>query len=408
MGCLKLTYPQNKSLLKIAYSNLKHPLWQCLKDEENPQNLHIAKKEKGEKKRTKCKRYKYCGKERDNESGLYYYGARYYSAWTCRFISCDPIGIGDGVNVYAYCGNNPVGNSDTRGTQMNNKTQDNGPQLAYFDKFKYDGNFLLDRAKAVPNAATSLVNGIISLANLAIYNTYKRATLGPIGYAAAVADYWKTTEIPAAKEAVKSTVNYFSENSPSQVGKDALNKMSTPEFFEGVLTVAATLAIGGPKGVGKPNLAVKSTSALEAKVPFSGLGKLRGPAVTPGIGEAELISYEQGLASRTYSKFKNVVTGKVDDDATKYLFTIDERGINIALEQTPAATERGFITHTNISSTASAGGEAWFGAEGTVYINPKSARFGGNAYTPEQWSAVTKAWESLGYKVEAAELKLNP
>jgi RHS repeat-associated protein len=33
------------------------------------------------------KRYKYCGKERDEETGLYYYGARYYAGWLCRFVS---------------------------------------------------------------------------------------------------------------------------------------------------------------------------------------------------------------------------------------------------------------------------------------------------------------------------------
>lgn len=37
------------------------------------------------------KRYQYVGKERDEESGLYYYGARYYSPWIARFISCDPL-----------------------------------------------------------------------------------------------------------------------------------------------------------------------------------------------------------------------------------------------------------------------------------------------------------------------------
>lgn len=39
------------------------------------------------------KRYRYVGKEKDLESGLYYYGARYYAAWTCRFISCDPLSV---------------------------------------------------------------------------------------------------------------------------------------------------------------------------------------------------------------------------------------------------------------------------------------------------------------------------
>ena len=108
---------------------------------------------------------------------------------------------------------------------------------------------------------------------------------------------------------------------------------------------------------------------------------------------------------KKYSKFTNVSTGTVNDAAKKYLWTIDERGINIALEQTPANTGRGFITHTNISSEAYAGGEAWFTGKNSVYINPKSARFGGKSMTSEQWGAAKDAWEKLGYKVEAMEFK---
>jgi len=54
------------------------------------------------------KRYRYTGKERDEESGLYYHGARYYAPWLCRWSAADPIGIEDGLNVYAYCKGNPV------------------------------------------------------------------------------------------------------------------------------------------------------------------------------------------------------------------------------------------------------------------------------------------------------------
>src|SRR5205823_1053382 len=39
------------------------------------------------------KRYRYTGKERDEESGLYYHGARYYSPWLCRWTTTDPIGV---------------------------------------------------------------------------------------------------------------------------------------------------------------------------------------------------------------------------------------------------------------------------------------------------------------------------
>lgn len=55
-----------------------------------------------------AKRYRYTGKERDEESGLYYHGARYYAPWLARWINCDPAGYVDGVNLYAYVTNNPA------------------------------------------------------------------------------------------------------------------------------------------------------------------------------------------------------------------------------------------------------------------------------------------------------------
>jgi len=65
-----------------------------------------------------AKRYRYTGKERDEESGLYYYGARYYAPWLCRWTAADPIGIGDGVNIYAFVRDNPVIFSDSNGNSI--------------------------------------------------------------------------------------------------------------------------------------------------------------------------------------------------------------------------------------------------------------------------------------------------
>lgn len=62
------------------------------------------------------KRYRYTGKERDTETGLYYHGARYYAPWLGRWTSCDPAGLADGVNVYAYVRGNPVNRRDPTGT----------------------------------------------------------------------------------------------------------------------------------------------------------------------------------------------------------------------------------------------------------------------------------------------------
>ena len=62
------------------------------------------------------KRYRYTGKEKDAETGLYYHGARYYASWLGRWTAADPIGIGDGVNVYKYAGNRPTALIDKNGT----------------------------------------------------------------------------------------------------------------------------------------------------------------------------------------------------------------------------------------------------------------------------------------------------
>jgi RHS repeat-associated protein len=64
------------------------------------------------------KRYRYVGKEKDLESGLYYYGARYYAAWTCRFISVDPLASDyPFYNPYNYAGNKPIDRIDIDGLQ---------------------------------------------------------------------------------------------------------------------------------------------------------------------------------------------------------------------------------------------------------------------------------------------------
>ena len=54
-----------------------------------------------------AKRYRYTGKERDEETEFTYHGARYYAAWLGCWTAGDPAGLGDGVNIYRYCRNSP-------------------------------------------------------------------------------------------------------------------------------------------------------------------------------------------------------------------------------------------------------------------------------------------------------------
>lgn len=61
------------------------------------------------------KDYRYMGKERDDSTGLYYYGARYYAPWLMRWLNADPAGTVDGLNLFEFVSGNPIVNRDDDG-----------------------------------------------------------------------------------------------------------------------------------------------------------------------------------------------------------------------------------------------------------------------------------------------------
>ncbi|KAL1109994.1 hypothetical protein AAG570_014026 [Ranatra chinensis] len=62
------------------------------------------------------KRYRYVGRELDQATGLYCIGLRYYIPGMGRFLTTDPAGYKDGLNLYAYTGANPTTYVDRTGT----------------------------------------------------------------------------------------------------------------------------------------------------------------------------------------------------------------------------------------------------------------------------------------------------
>jgi RHS repeat-associated protein len=93
--------------------------------------------------------YRFTGKERDEETGLYYFGERYLDAKVSRWLSCDPAlsdfvagqsnGVSGGMfnsvnmNLYHYAGNSPVVAKDPDGRDWLCRKYDGVSEVFYRD-----------------------------------------------------------------------------------------------------------------------------------------------------------------------------------------------------------------------------------------------------------------------------------
>jgi RHS repeat-associated protein len=105
----------------------------------------------------------FTGQRLDEETGLYYYRARYYDPLKGRFLERDPVGPADNVNLYEYVSDNPVNAADPTGRCRREPCRDGNLQVAWYispvEEISYGG---VDRVKRLAKElAESHVAGIL-------------------------------------------------------------------------------------------------------------------------------------------------------------------------------------------------------------------------------------------------------
>src|SRR5262249_8238955 len=81
------------------------------------------------------KRYRYTGKERDEETGFGYHQLRLYCPWLARWTSPDPQHLVDSVNLYLYVRAQPLLRIDESGGQSRHHSM-TANRNKYRDDFK--------------------------------------------------------------------------------------------------------------------------------------------------------------------------------------------------------------------------------------------------------------------------------
>ncbi|KAK0703072.1 hypothetical protein B0T26DRAFT_876224 [Lasiosphaeria miniovina] len=129
------------------------------------------------------KRYRFLGKELGDSTGFYHLGTWHYAAWLGRFTTADPLGHGDGLNVYQYAQSNPVILIDPGGTAVKL-----GQGLAADTGFTE--TVLRARLQAVTINSTTCNSNCQALAKTGIeYEISARADLFKIEYATDLSNY---------------------------------------------------------------------------------------------------------------------------------------------------------------------------------------------------------------------------
>jgi len=169
-------------------------------------------------------RYKFNAKEKDEETGLYYYGARYYTPEISVWLSVDPLSDKyPHQSTYTYCSNNPLNKIDYSG--LSDDWVESASGKIYWDK------------NATSKATTKTGEKYLGKA-VVVFNGSKNEKMGTYtGYTHG--DYGKNVSLSGKGEVLSQVTVYDSDKNISHF--EGYTMSSDPSKFgvlaEGEFTV---------------------------------------------------------------------------------------------------------------------------------------------------------------------------
>ena len=231
---------------------------------------------------------RYTGREAD-DSGLYYYRARYYDPLVRRFLTEDPIGFAGGVNFYAYAGNDPVRFNDPSGEFVLGFTLGGGLNFPFIGPigpaggasvtFAIDDNFDFivvgtpELGLGIGEGGTAFARGVVSfdkaskVENLLEFGVSVSADLGPVSGSATK---------PINDDGSLSDITFF------ELGVDR-----PVTGFDASVTVGFGVRLAGSQGSGSPTGVAPGPGGGSGSPGFdseAGGGLVRYPS-EPGLGQ---------------------------------------------------------------------------------------------------------------------------
>jgi RHS repeat-associated protein len=232
------------------------------------------------------KRYRYTGMERDEESGLNYHIARYYAPWLGRWISCDPIGTQDGLNLYQYCGVNPINKIDRMGSDEWSWNPLNIFNDDYtFNPGEYTGKVARGVGKAIKNTVVDTATRVVDLATQSNAAYYKARYGIELPYTEWSPESKRYDENLSIRENIQKT------GVETKEGLKAFGKLLSEKDPDAVGTLVFTVATSvGGKPPSFPN------------IPFLPIPQLATSVATTGVRVTELVWQGTAISTSTLAK----------------------------------------------------------------------------------------------------------